>query len=155
MIIIFDIVVASKVFTFTFCCTMPWQAPDGDPLDIFKDVAVSCTVRLWYCGKNGFLRVNPGAVINIPPGYGKTSTTIQTPEREVFPITVSWLGRLIGVDEDWLNSGFCRIHCVSPEWVHDTCPEFYRPLYFSQQQNLIHRTYHQIPYENFPKWSSQ
>ena len=38
----------------------------------------------------------------------------------VVPITVSLSDWLVGVEDDFLNSRVCPIHCESPEWVHDT-----------------------------------
>ena len=66
------------------------------------------------CGHNGYLWVHPSAVINIPPGYGNISNTIETPEEEVGMITVSQSGYLVEVDCGLLNSGVFPIRCVSP-----------------------------------------
>ena len=91
------------------------QSPVGDillPSDRVKDVAIVCSVRLWYHGHDGYLWFHPSAVINIPTGSGNISTTIQTPEGEVVPITVSWSSLLVEVENFWLNSGFHTIHCA-------------------------------------------
>ena len=73
--------VSSKVFTFTFRWSIPQISPVGQirrPYYGVKYVTVYCTVRLRDRGHNGFLWVHPNVVINIPPVYGKISTTIQT-----------------------------------------------------------------------------
>ena len=71
---------------------MPHQASVGNighHYDGVKYVVVACTVRIWDCGQNWSLWIYPSASINIPPGYGNISNTIQTPEGEVVIITVS------------------------------------------------------------------
>ena len=153
---IFENFVASKVFTFTFRCSMPRQSPTGkiwSPAGLFKDVAVVLSIRLWDHGHDGYLWVHPSAVINIPPRYGNINTTIKTIDGKVFTVTLSWYGRLLEVDDGWLNSGFLHIHCVSPEWVSNT----YIPSYFSSwQQDLtwLFRTRHPIPIDTFSKRSA-
>ena len=92
---IFEIFVASKVFAFTVHCSMPRQALVRkilSPHDQVEDVAVVCSARFWDCGHNGSLWINPSAVINVLSVPGNINTTIQTPDGEVVPITVSWSG---------------------------------------------------------------
>ena len=160
LIIIFELrilicFVASKVFTFTFSCTMPRRSPIIKilrPYDGVKYVAVSCTVRLWDSGNYGSLWVHPIAVINFPPRSGNISTAIQTPEGGIVPILVSQYGLLVWFEDDWLNIGVCLICYVSPEWVCDNYQELYRPSYFSRQLDLsrLFRTCHHIPSDTFP-----
>ena len=122
-LIIFENVVASKVFNFTFFCSMqkrPAVCEIQCSADGLKYVAVACTVRLWESGHYGFLLVHSSVTINIPTGYGNTSTTIQTPEGVLVLITVSRSGCLVGFSDGCLNSRVNKIHCVSPEWVRDT-----------------------------------
>ena len=122
-LIIFENYVASRVFAFTFCCAMPQRSPVGDiqlNFDVVEYVEVAHTVIIWYCVHDGYLWIHPSAVINILPGYGNISTTIQTPDRGVFPINVSHFCCLVEVDYGWLNSKVCKIFCVGPEWVFDT-----------------------------------
>ena len=102
-LIIFENVVASKVFTFTFCCAMPWIDPVGEirsPDGGVKDVSFSGTVSLWDYGSDGSLWVHPSAVINIPPrSYASNiSTNIQTSEWELVSITLSLSSFLVGLD---------------------------------------------------------
>ena len=109
---IFENVVASKVFAFTFVCAMLQKSPVGEIQhldDEFEYVVVACTARLWYCGHNGYLLVHISAVINILPGSVNISTTIRTPKLEVFPITLSHSGRLVVVGYGRFNSGFYPI----------------------------------------------
>ena len=76
---------------------MPRQAPMNDiicPADKDKDVAVARSV-IWDCGTDGLLWIHPSVVINILPGYGNISTTIQNTSGEVVPITVSLDGILV------------------------------------------------------------
>ena len=118
-----EIFVASRVLTLNFWCSMPRRYPVGNirrPSEKFKYVAVACRVRLCNCGHNRSLWVYPSAVINILPEYGNISTTIQTPKGEIWPITVSWSGCLVGVDGGELTSGVLPICCVITEWVRDT-----------------------------------
>ena len=113
-------VVASKVFILTFCCAISRQAPVGKiqrPSDGVKYVAVAHTVKIWDCGHNGPLWVYPSVVVNIKPGSGNISTTIQTPEGEVVLITVSRYGCLVRVKDGCLDSGVRPILYVSPERV--------------------------------------
>ena len=115
---IFKNIFDSKVFNFTFFCTMPYIYPVGDirrPADGVEDVAAASTVILWDCGHYGSLWIHPSAVINILPGSGNISTTIQNPKGKSVPITVSRSGCLVGVDNGWLNVRFLPIICVSPE----------------------------------------
>ena len=82
---IFKNIVASRVFTFNFCCAMPWQAPVGEfqnPSNRVEDITVARTVILWGYGSNGSLRDHPSAVINISPRSSASdiSTLTQTPE---------------------------------------------------------------------------
>ena len=52
---------------------MPWQAPVGDiqcNYDQDEDDVVVCSVKLWYCGHDGSLWVNPSEVINVAPDLG-------------------------------------------------------------------------------------
>ena len=77
------------------------------------------------------------------------STTIQTPEGKVLPLTVYPHGRLDGVDNGWFNSWVILILFVSPEGMRDCYQEFYRPSYFSWKQDLIWLFCHQIIRENF------
>ena len=86
-LIIFENLVASKVFTFTFCCAMPRKLPVGEiqhPDDEVKNVAVDCTVILWDRSHNGSLWVYTSTVINISPGSGNISTIIQSTKGKVF-----------------------------------------------------------------------
>ena len=79
---------------------MTCQLPIGKirrPADGVDDVTVARTVRLWDCGQDGSLWVYTSAVINISPGSGNSSTTIQTPNGEVILINVSRYGCLVGV----------------------------------------------------------
>ena len=46
--------------------------------DGVEDIAVDCSVRLWDHGDNESMWVHPILVINILPGSGNISTTIQT-----------------------------------------------------------------------------
>ena len=113
---------------------MPQQAPVNNIRSLsgrVKYVAVACTSGLWGCICDGSLWINSSAAINIPPRSGNTSTTIQTYEGGVLPITVYRSGCLVGVDNSWLNSRVIIICYDIPEWVHDTCKYFYRPSYFS------------------------
>ena len=123
---------------------MPIQAPVGNirsPDDQLEDVAVVFYVRLWDCGHNGYLWDHYYAVININPVSGNISTTIQTPEGEMVPITVSRSVQLIEVEDGWLNRGVCTIFCVSPEWVCNNHQVFYIPYYFSIQQRYLSRLF--------------
>ena len=84
-LIIFEDDVASKVFSFVFCCAVPRRAPVGDirfTADGVEDVAVACTVSLWDYGSGGSLWVHPSEVIHFPPGSSASniSTTVQTPD---------------------------------------------------------------------------
>ena len=132
---------------------MPGRAPVGkirSPDDQAKDVTVVCSVRIWYCGHNGYLWFHPSAVINIPPIYGNTNITIQTHDGEVVLVTMYWSGCLLEVDDGWLNSGVLPILCVIPDCVHDT----YRPSYFSswlQDLSRLFRTRHPIPSDTLTK----
>ena len=80
--------------------------PQRDPVvniqrlyDQVKDVAVVCYVIIWESGHNGSLWVHPIAVINILTKYGNFNKTIQTIYGEVVPVTVSWYGCLLEVDD--------------------------------------------------------
>ena len=120
---------------------MPRRAPVVKilhPADQVKDVSVVRSVRMWDCGQYGYLWVHPSAVINILPGNGNINTTIQIPYREVVLVTVSRSGRLIEVEDGWLNSCVIPIFCVSPERVCDT----YRPSYFSSRKQDFSRLFH-------------
>ena len=97
---------------------MPRIAPVGKIrrlADWVEDITVVFYVRLWYHGHDGSLWFNLSAVTNITPGYVNINTTIQNPDGEVVPVTVSWYGFLLEVDGGWLNSGVHKIRCVSPE----------------------------------------
>ena len=62
---------------------MPQQAHVGKirrPADQARYVAVAHTIRIWDSGHDEPLWVHTSVVINIPPGSGNTSTTIQTTE---------------------------------------------------------------------------
>ena len=75
---------ASNVFTCTFHCAMSWWSPVGNtqgPDDGVKGATVARIFRLWNRGHNGSLWIHPSVVINIPPGSGEISTTLQNPER--------------------------------------------------------------------------
>ena len=154
---IFEIFVASKVLTFAFHCGMPQKSPVGEirrPSDQVEDIAVARYFRLWYCGRDGSLWFHPILVINISPVSGNISTTIQNPNWEVVPITVYWYGLFLEVDNVWLNSGVCIIHCVSPKWVCDSK----KPSYFGSQKQYFSRFFcalHLIPSDIFPKHSGQ
>ena len=70
---------------------MPQQYPVGKILhtgDRVKYVAVAFTVIIWDCGHNGSLWVYPSEVVNVLPGSGSISTTIQTTKGEVVTITL-------------------------------------------------------------------
>ena len=57
---IFENVVVSKVFTFTFCCAMFQRAPLGDiwcPSDGVEYIEAPCNVSLWYYGPCWFTPV--------------------------------------------------------------------------------------------------
>ena len=139
-LIMFENFVVSKVFTFTFYCAIPCQAPVGKirrPADWVEDVSVFICVRLWDRGHNGYLWVHPSLVINIPLGSGNISTTISTPVLGLVPMTVFRSGWLVEVDDGWLKSGVHKILCVSPEWVRDTHRVFYRPFYFISWQQYM------------------
>ena len=115
---------------------MPLRDPVGKIQsldDRVKGVTVICSVRLWDRGHDGSMWVHPSVVINIPPVSWNINTTIQTPDGEVVPITVSRYVRLLEVDDGWLNSGARPILCVSPEWVHNT----YRPSYLSSWKQYL------------------
>ena len=99
LLIVLEIFVASKVFT--FCWAMSRRSLVGEircPAARVKYVAVSYTVRLWDSGHNGYLWVHPSVVINISSGSGNISTTIQTFEGKAVSIAVSWYGWFVGVD---------------------------------------------------------
>ena len=136
---------------------MPRQAHAGKIRrlsDRVQNIAVVCSVILWHCGCDGFLWFHPSAVINILPGSGNINTTIQNPDGEVVPVTVSRSGCLLEVDDGWLNSGVCPIWCVSTDCVNNT----YRPSYFSSWQQdlgLLFCACHPIPSDTFPKRSGQ
>ena len=69
---IFENVVASKVFNFTFCCAMSQQDPLGKirhRADGVKDVTVACTVSIWDYGSNGYLWVHPVLLSIFHPNY--------------------------------------------------------------------------------------
>ena len=125
--------------TFTFLCAIPLQYPVGNiqrSADRVEYFTVAFNVRLWDHDHNGSLWIHPTAVINILPWSGNISITIQNMERELVLITFSWYNFLVGVDGSWLNSGVCPICCTSLKWVRNTYHEFYRPSYFSWQQDL-------------------
>ena len=156
VLIIFETSVASKVWTFTFHCSVPRQGPVGQiwcPADQVGDVKVVCSFRLWYRGHDGSLCVHPSTVIDILPGSGNISNTIQFPKGGVFPITVSWSGLLVEAVNGWLISGVRPTHCVSPELIRDAHRVFYAPSYFSSWQRGLSRlfhTRHSIPSDIFP-----
>ena len=73
---IFEEFVASKVSTLTFWYAMSRRDPVGNirhPYDGFKDVAVSHTVILWYCGHNWSLWVHPSARLYFPEKFRRNS----------------------------------------------------------------------------------
>ena len=47
----------------------------------------------------GSYGVHPSVGINILPGSGNINTTIKTPYGEVFPMTVSWPGHLLELED--------------------------------------------------------
>ena len=101
---IFENVVASKVFTFTFFYAMPRQSHVGkirSPGDKIKYVTVALTVRIWERSCDSSLWFHPSWVINIPSGSAtlNISTTIQTPEGGVVLIKFSRSICLVGVDD--------------------------------------------------------
>ena len=147
---IFKMLVASKVFTFNFFCSMTRIAPSDEswsPSEKVEFVVVSCNVIPWDHGHDGSLWVHSSALINILPRSGNISTTIQNPEGGLVLITVSRSGWLVEVGYGWLISGVYPIFYMGPEWVRGTYQELYGPSYFSQQRYLsrLFRTHHQIP----------
>ena len=112
---------------------MPRREPavrTRSPDERVEYVAVVISVKLCDRGNNGSLWVHLSAVINILSGSGNIDTTIQTPHGEVVMVNVSLSGRLIEVDDHWLNIVVRKILCVSPECVRNT----YRPSYLSSSQ---------------------
>ena len=96
--------------------------PQRDPVgkirrlsDRVEDVAVVLYVRLWDSGHDGSLWCHLSAIINILPISGNINNTIQTPDGEVVPVTVSQSGSFLEVDDGWLNSGVYPFFCVRPE----------------------------------------
>ena len=85
--------------------------------DQVKHVAVSQPGpgNLWVWASDGSQWVYFSAVINILPRSGNINTTIQTPDGEVVPVTMSRSGHLFAVEDGWLNSGVPLIRCVSTE----------------------------------------
>ena len=103
------------------------------------------------------LWVHPSAVINIPPGSSSLSisTTIQTTEGGVVPITVSLSVRLVGVDDGWLNSSVVPICSMSPEEVRDSYRDVFRPYYLSRKRYLSSLFHNNIPRCKSPKRRGQ
>ena len=155
---IFENGIASKVFTFTFLCAMPWENPVRN---IWRSaygveyVAVYCTVRLWDRGHNGSLWVHPSTVINIFTESGNISTTTQIPDRVLVPITVSRSCLLVVVYNGWLNIGGPSNSMCESRMGSRYLPRIYRPSYFSRQRDLqqLFHTRHHIPCDIFPKQS--
>ena len=152
---IFEIVVASKVFAFNSCCTIPqWdpvceiQRPDYG----VKDNTVDSTVRLWDCGYDGYLWVHPSAVINITTKLSalNISSNIQTTKEEVLPITVSPYGCLFGVDNCWLNIQVVPIRFLITEGVRNSYWYFFRTFYLNRQWYLRRSFCDHIHRGNFP-----
>ena len=117
----------------------------------------SSTVSIWDYGSDGYLRVHPSAVIDVPSGSStlKISTTLKNPEWGVVPITVSPSGQLVGVYNGWLNSQVVPTCYVSPEGVQNSYQELFRPSSFGWQKGLSWFFCHQIPKGVLTKRSGQ
>ena len=83
---IFENFVASKVFTFNFRCTMPWQSPVGkaqNPDYQVEDVEAPITGpgNIWAWDYYGSWWVHPNFVIRVPPKIkNHFFTTFPTPK---------------------------------------------------------------------------
>ena len=97
------------------------RAPEGEIRSLayqVENVAVIRYVSLWDRGHDGSLWFRLSAVINIPPGSGNINSTIQAPDGEVVPVTVSRSGPFLEMDDSWFNSEVRPIFCASPETFH-------------------------------------
>ena len=97
---------------------MPQKYPVGkirSTSDQINDVAVIFSVRIWYCGHNGFLSVHHSAVIYIPPISGDINTTIQNPDGELVLVILLRSGFLLEVYDGWWTSGVRPIFYDSPD----------------------------------------
>ena len=134
-LIIFEIFVASKVFTFTFFCAMPRQAPVVDirvPSDGDKDseAPLSGPINMWAWDSNGYWWVHSNSVINVPPEINtQFVTTFPAPKGEL-PMTLY----------PFIN-GSTLLVSIHNEIVAQPCTtyrEIFRPHSYRQQQEISH-----------------